>query len=573
MTMFDENRHEQDSSIMNSSFNDSYLYQDSSFIEEQDLLNNSSNDFIQSTSTSSFIKPRKIAHSINEASSDATSDVHFSVKVIMPPSPKLPIVKRWALRFLQINTIITLLQGYMGVYCAFSLIAIISPQIVATKRVTPSELGTMLSISRFVRIVPKILGGLFVDVFGGKSMFIFGSIICGVSAFLLGLSGIIDQEFGLSKNSLLIWMCLSQVFMQIGTVFGWGSIVKSAGMWFSYNSLGKAMSILALSYLFGDGIARSYLSLFISLGFNWQRVCLVSGGTILLTGFIVHLLLLNSPTQCGLPEPIADPENALGEDGNSTSIFSWNKYDTTKSNLSRIAQPFITIFKLPLFWLALSWYTFLTLVRYVFLDWWSLYMVQVLHASPSVGGFASMIFPFAGGFGSLLFGTIADRIRSYPVHQYGIMIISQIILLGLLMILWISHVFFFGEASFYLTNDLLYVPILIVVFFIGVSTIAPYSLSSLIALRIGGKKLNGTIANIFDGSASIASTLSGLIGGTLIELKSVEGNFSGWSYLFTIGIISNIFSILCLLIIMIMLEIQKNREKKEDELNKELIFD
>ena len=80
--------------------------------------------------------------------------------------------------------------------------------------------------------------------------------------------------------------------------WNWISVVKIIGNWTPYSIHERVMSLISLSYVIGDAIARVILGLMIEkYNYNWRDIILLSSLLTFIFVFPVLILLRNDPTK------------------------------------------------------------------------------------------------------------------------------------------------------------------------------------------------------------------------------------------------------------------------------------
>lgn len=164
-----------------------------------------------------------------------------------------------------------------------------------------------MTISTAARIIPKLLSGVVVDFAGGKFMMLAGLLGISIGGFLFPL------------GSSLWWFTIIWSFVRISICFPWPGLIKITSKWFEYDEMGKAMSILSLSFLFGSGISVLYLDIFVFFGVNYTGLFFIGSVTLLVIIVISAIFIKESPTKIGYPEPAPDPTNVFGTKGGAES--------------------------------------------------------------------------------------------------------------------------------------------------------------------------------------------------------------------------------------------------------------
>jgi OPA family glycerol-3-phosphate transporter-like MFS transporter len=310
-----------------------------------------------------------------------------------------------------------------------------------------------------------------------------GSVACTV-AFALGAPPLFTMTWALSR------------ILQSG---GWAGVVKVSSRWFSHHSYGSVMGVLCLSYLFGDFVSRLALGQLLSWGMGWRGLFLSAAG-VLFVAYLANLLLLReSPTELGLPEPSAGLGNLYGEEGRGASSLG----------LRDLLAP---VFGSGLFWMVCILSFGFTLLRETFNTWMPQYLTEVVAMSPGAAGKASSLFPLFGGFSVLAAGYCSDRLGRGG--RAGIILVGLLLSIPALLALGRLHP---GHSPV--------VP-LALLGAVALLLMGPYSfLAGAIALDFGGKKGSATVSGWVDGIGYLGGILAGQGIGSVAE-------HSGWGAAF-----------------------------------------
>ncbi|KAL9650035.1 hypothetical protein ABK040_003153 [Willaertia magna] len=470
-------------------------------------------------------------------------------------------------------TAILLFICYMVSYCCVFTIGTASPLIEKDLNMKDSEFGLILILSRSIRIVPKLLSGAIVDIIGGKIMFVFGELFTAAFTIVFG--------FGSS-----IWyFTLMWSGNNIASCFTWPSLVKIISKWFDKSQTGRIMGFMSLSFLFGDGLARLYLSAFVAAKLNWRQIFWVAGGTLLFFN-ILSMFLLKEPKSLGLEEALYEEEEkkkTKEQEINDMSINQMSIEEETiysnnlKERIKRLSKGIIQwtkafprklfdlfwpIFKNPSFWVLCLEYIGITLIRYAINDWSALYYSQQARASASLAAFGSVLFPIAGGVGALIIGWIVDRVT--PLKRDFVMIVFNVIIMMTLFLVYLFNalVDMRKESSHGTTSSYIIIP-MILFSILGATVSANYSLpAGCLAIKFGGKNQAATLAALFDTASTAGSVLSGVVGSAFLDRTR-----QGWSTMFLVllGVSAAITLISILFLFIEMREFTNKYEKKNKE--------
>lgn len=471
-------------------------------------------------------------------------------------------------------------------------LATLGPLIQEDLKISTSEFGVILTTSRLVRLIPKLLSGFIVDAFSAKLMFVAGT----------GITALGTIAFALPIFGSRIWyltMCWSA--MNIATTVCWPALVKIAGRWSHSNEIGRVLGVLSLSYLFGDGLTRGFLSLLVLSGLSWRWIMYISSSILLLITLLGMAFLRSSPKSIGRPEPDSDPRSvevrtvkeriesepflpsAHDHSEQSTPAEQQEQRQQQEQSVPQVAatdvnksaggeekeednfslrklgpRKFFMVMMWPIFssgsfWLLGVVYFGLTMIRYVFNDWFAIYMFEVGHTPKSVSAIISVVFPVSGGIGVVVMGWLQDRLS--PLKRKVAMLVFEAVVMVWLFGLLLTDLF----VNFSINENPWAIALPIVLYtLIGFSLLAPYSLpAASLSVRFGGKHMSATLSGLMDGIGSVGSIVSGLIGGFMLD-----GSRGGWSMLFGAQMICCAV-ILFFTILYILAEVRQTKMRKK----------
>ncbi len=403
----------------------------------------------------------------------------------------------------QIITIVMLTLGYAGYYLCRVHLSICTPSMIeeADLHLTKKIIGGISSFGLLFYAGGKFLLGSGADYLGGKRM------------FLLGMGGAILCTIFFGMSATVPMFTLAWALNRAVQSGGWAAIVKISSRWFSYSVYGTIMGLISLSYLFGDFLSRLFLGYLLNqldhahVQHSWRIIFYISAGLLSLIFVGCAMLLKESPSVVGDPEPVTNPENVYGEDGN-------------KADQKSAASLLLPLFISPTFWVVCVLSFGFTVVRETFNNWIPTYLHEVTKMEKGTAGIWSSIFPLFGGFSVLLAGFLSDRMGS--TGRAKIILGGMIVATPALYLLSIAK---FGTDA---TMPL------IVFGAIAFLMLGPYSfLAGAIGMDFGGKKGSATASGWIDGVGYIGGMLAGTYIGKLAEAPA------GWPGAFrTLAIIS-----------------------------------
>ena len=382
-----------------------------------------------------------------------------------------------------------LLVGYSGYYICRSNLSVAVPALIADPAagVDRTTIGLISSAGIVAYAVGKSITGVAGDFFGGRTLFL-GGLFLSVAATV---------AFSASAGvPLFLFFWIVNRFVQSA---GWAGLTKTAAHWYPARRYGTVMSLLSLSFLFGDAIGRYVLGGLLTDGTTWRGLFLAAAAVLTVIGVLVFMTLRGSPRDVGLPEPAVNAENIFGESG----------ADSTPEGLADLLKPY---FVSVTFWLVCGLSFGMTLIREAFNTWIPAYLVDAHHLQQGAAARYSALFPLLGGVSCIAIGVMTDRLPGgnrvmLVVPAMGLCALS----LGLLAL---------GTARHDLTLSVLAMSAT------AFCLLGPYTLlAGAIAMDMGGRKGSATAAGLIDTAGYVGGTLSGFAVGRLADV-------GGWASVF-----------------------------------------
>jgi sugar phosphate permease len=391
----------------------------------------------------------------------------------------IPAARRGRLAYWQTATLVMLVAGYSGYYLCRSNLSVAMPLIIAdlaARGMNPNAariaLGTIASWGVLAYAIGKFPSGSLADRFGGRSN------------FLLGMLGSVAFTFLFATAGVVPFFTLAWMGNRLVQSLGWAGMVKIASKWFAFSHYGTVMAIISLSYLFGDAMARQFMSILIGAGLGWRGV-FITGGAVLAALFaICAWQLRETPAMIGEEEPPSNPGN----------LFRQSEVaGASPGNLRELLRPFLSS---RVFWLVCGLSLGTTILRETFGLWTPTYFTQSTGMSAADAGSSSALFPLLGGVSVILCGWLGDRLGRGGRAR---LMLCGLVLAGVVL-LALGLTDMHGSKIW---------PV-ILVGLIGFLTIGPYSfLGGAISLDFGGKHGSGTASGIIDGVGYLGGVLSG----------------------------------------------------------------
>lgn len=400
----------------------------------------------------------------------------ISLQTTPLPATESPHLRRW-----QNLTIGLLFLGYAGYYACRTNLAVATPLLIKTfgsQGIDKAAIGRIATLGTLFYTLGKISNGILADFLGGKRLFLLGmvsSILCTIF-------------FGLGSTFAVF--AVAWAINRYVQSMGWVALIKITSRWFSFQSYGRAMGLISLSFLLGNALVKFFLGALLDSGWSWRGMFFVAAATLLLIALINAILLKNSPTDIGEPEPQISPHNLFGADGDATKPES-------------IGQLFTLLLSSPAFWVVAALSFGMTLVRETFNTWTPTYLVEVAHLPIAKAAWYSSAFDLFGAVSVLACGFLTDRF--YGGQRGGVMAIATALAAVALGAMALLHT----AAP---------VPLIALVSLVALLLIGPYSfLAGAISLDLGGKSSSATAAGLIDSAGYVGGMLSGYGVGALAQ--------------------------------------------------------
>ena len=389
------------------------------------------------------------------------------------PHPSLP---RW-----QFRTALSLFVGYSAYYLCRSNLAIAAPLLIrefSSQGLNKEVLGRIASVGVLFYAAGKVVNGVLGDLLGGKRIFLLGMVGAVVATVAFGLGQGVAVFFGAWAANRLVQS------------MGWAGLVKTTAHWFSYQSYGKVMGLLSLSYLFGDIVAKVLLGQLLLLGLGWRGLFMVAAGVLAVVALVSTFSLKSTPESIGLAAPPTHPNN----------LFVNPKAPVSPSaSLGCLLRPYL---RSRSFQLMLVMSFGLTALREAFSFWVPTYLVEAAHLSEGAASQYSALYSLFGMMSILGAGYLSD---AWLRGQRGPLILTACLLLVPVLLLMTQPAAASGLP-------------LLLISLTGLLLLGPYSfLAGAMALDTGGRQGAATAAGLIDAVGYAGATLALWLTGTLAE--------------------------------------------------------
>lgn len=390
----------------------------------------------------------------------------------------------------QIQTTICLFAGYSAYYVCRSNLAIVAPLLLrefGSRGLNKEVLGQLASVGVLFYAAGKVVNGVLGDFLGGKKIFLLGMVGSVAATLVFGLG----QGVGILFTAWAVNRLVQSM--------GWAGLLKTTADWFPYQSYGKIMGLLSLSFLAGDIGAKLLLGRLLNLGLGWRAVFGVAAAILAAAALLNWFALRSSPESVGLP---AQPAHPAG-------LFSSGQ----PQSLGSLLRPY---FQSPAFRLLLVLSFGLTALREAFSFWVPTYLVEAAHLTEGAASQYSALYSGFGMVSILGAGYLSD---GWLRGQRGRLILAACVLLVPVLLLMTRPTAGSGLP-------------LVLISLTGLLLLGPYSfLAGAMALDAGGRQGAATAAGLIDAVGYAGGTGALWLTGALAEHRGWGAAFLALSLL------------------------------------------
>lgn len=364
---------------------------------------------------------------------------------------------------------------YAGFYLTRKNYSVAQPAFMAELSWGKDEVGVIITAYLTIYACGQFVNGYLGDRLGPRIMIGFGFLLTALMSLLLGF------------QSTILMMAILYGVNGYAQSIGWPSVTKAMTNWTPIDQRGRVMGIWGTNYQVGDA-AGTALAATILGWLGWRYSFWIPAGISLLLGAVIVTTMRNHPA------------DVFGDEVH---------VDDAPHPAPRSRRPLREVLNGRVLTLALSYFC-LKFVRYTFLFWFGVYLVEHFRFTEVEAGYLQVPFPFAGLFGTIVAGAVSDRLfatRRAPVAalMLGFLIISLVALLVVPASFTLVAVAY-GAVGFFL-----YGPDMLI--------------SGTAAMDFGDEDAAATVAGFVNGTGSIGAALSGVVIGFVSERF-------GWSAVF-----------------------------------------
>lgn len=340
-----------------------------------------------------------------------------------------------------------------------------------------NQAGLIISSQNVAYAISKFLGGILSDRISSRLLFSSGLTACGLVTLLFA-------------NCSTVGVFASLWFLNgFAQGCGWPACSKMLRQWFSPSQFGTWWSVLSASANISGGLSP-FFSAFLILNYGWRFSLIIAGSVSVALGVVALFVLVNSPTDVGLPS------------------VTGSSAKTGKGEKSSSSGTVTDLLKSPALWLVSFCYMIVFCAKTSTVDWGQLYLLEDRkHTQYVASAFTSSV--ESGGFlGGILAGYLtdwilrnqspnADKEKGNPrMPMAAFFMFSVLLCLHLLQFsvnessskLWISTIGFVLGAGFY----------------------GPIAIYGVVASESAPDNLSGTSHAVVALAANVGAIMSGL---------------------------------------------------------------
>jgi OPA family glycerol-3-phosphate transporter-like MFS transporter len=390
----------------------------------------------------------------------------------------------------QTTTIVGLFIGYSGYYICRSNLAVATPLIITQfsgQGINKEVMGQIASLGVIFYALGKVVNGVLGDFIGGRKV------------FLIGMAGSVIATIAFGMGTGVAVFFVAWAMNRLVQSMGWGGLVKTTANWVAYQSYGRIMALLSLSFLFGDIVAKLLLGQLIKMDIGWRELFFVAAALLTIIACISFFLVKNKPESVGYKSPAVNPDN----------LFIADEQSEKPQSMKELLLPY---FKSLPFLLMLVMSFGLTAIREAFNFWIPTYLFESTGFSEGEASQFSAAFPVFGMISILGAGYLSDTLLK---GKRGILI--GVACIPITFVLCMMGLGLKGEV----------IP-LILISLVGLLVLGPYSfLAGAMSLDMGGRKGAATASGLMDAVGYVGGTLAVWLTGRLAER-------SGWNSAFIV---------------------------------------
>ncbi len=378
--------------------------------------------------------------------------------------------------------------GYGAMMVCRQMITILGPAMLADDSLglTKTNLGDFAAYGTIGALVGKLIWGPLTDKIGGRLTFIIG----------ISVTAIFVAAFGFSPNVAVFTIFSFLIYCLKSS--GWPGLTKLVGNWYHPRKYGSIWSILSTSSRASVVLGTLFFGWLLGI-MSWRYVALVAAVIALLITIYCYFFMQEKPADQNFIE-----KDSKGGEESDEALENLRNHPLKGTTL---AQGLIAFAKSHRVWLVITMMMMLTCLM-AFLDFVSVYLMEVFNLSPSKAAMASSVFPTGSLVGLIASFLFYDRFSKKGLRG----VLTLALLLSISCIATLKFL-----PSFGLSGDSNFQVALISIFLFGLSISPAYYIPmSIFSIEFGGPH-SATLVCLLDAFGFAASAAFGFIGGRLAD--------------------------------------------------------
>lgn len=395
----------------------------------------------------------------------------------------------------QLKVLIAMYLGYGAMMICRQMVTILGPAILADESlsITKTNLGDFAAYGTIGALVGKLIWGPLSDRIGGRQTFLYG----------ISLTAVLVIAFGFSPNVMSFTIFSALIYGLKSS--GWPGLTKLVGNWYHPLKYGRVWGVLSTSSRASVVLGTLFFGWLLGV-MSWRYVAVSAALIALLICVFCYFFLKESPEDSNFleqdcPKNLKDDE--LVEDAGKAleAVTNHPLKDTT------LLHALGVFFKSHRVWLVAIMMMMLTCLM-AFLDFVSLYLMEVYQLTPSEAAVASSVFPTGSLTGLVASIAFYDRFSKRGLRR----ILTIALVLASICILTLKYL-----PAFEFTSDVNYIVALVSIFLFGLSISPAYYIPmSIFSIEFGGQH-SATLVCLLDAFGFGASATFGFVGGRLAD--------------------------------------------------------
>ncbi len=394
----------------------------------------------------------------------------------------------------QIKIISSMYLAYGAIMVLRQMITILGPAMLADESLglTKTDLGDFAAYGTIGALIGKLIWGPLTDKIGGRKTFLIGIV----------LTAIFVIAFGFTANIMILTIFSALIYCLKSS--GWPALTKLIGNWFHPSRYGTVWSILSTSSRASVVIGTLFFGWLLSF-LSWQTVAVISAGIAFTICIICFFTMGEKPSDEAFIAEQA-PKEISHEQSEELKKAEENLSNHPLKN-TNLQQGIFAFIKNNRFWLIVVMMMMLTCAM-AFLDFVSIYLMEVYKLTPSNAAMVSSVFPM-GSLGGLIVSIFFyDRFSKKSLTR----ILTINLAVATLAVVTLKYLPGFG-----LDNSINYMIAIACIFVFGFCISPAYYIPmSVFSIEFGGPH-SATLVCLLDAFGFAASASFGFIGGRLAD--------------------------------------------------------